>query len=134
MIDDLRGVLESISDPADLAVVLICGTAGFLVDAGLNAVGFLEPGYVGMTAATGALGLKKGIEIGFSKIRQGKRERRRAASLIELLEEEGHHALVYRLQRDLELFESGVVDVDSFRANVTEVVEAYRSVLDRSAG
>jgi hypothetical protein len=59
VISELKELFGKVSTPGDLATVLIAGTAGLLVDGALNAVGFLEPGEVGLSAAAGALGLKK---------------------------------------------------------------------------
>lgn len=55
----LTKVLDKVTDDVDLAVVLLASTVGFSVDAALNAVGFLEPGYAAALFASGALGLKK---------------------------------------------------------------------------
>lgn len=103
-------------------------------------MGFLEPGYVGVTAASGALGAKKAIEVGLAKRRDRKREHRerhkevqRAAALMDLLQEKEHGGLVLQLQRDLELFEAQVVDVDAFRESLSEIVKAYRLQLKSSA-
>jgi hypothetical protein len=62
MFDSLKEVLDKVSGPADLAVVLIAGSGGFVVDALLIAHGVLSPGQVGASSAAGALGLKKAIE------------------------------------------------------------------------
>ena len=116
-----------------MATVLIAGTAGFVVDAGLNAVGFLEPGAVGIAAASGALGVKKGIDARLAqkrelKARQGNRndEIERAEKLAELLNEEKYQDLGQRLERELELFNSNITDIDSFKTNIDEIIKEYR--------
>ena len=141
MTDDLKDVLRHVSDPADVAVVLIAGTAGFLIDAGLNAVGFLEPGYVGVATASGALGMKKAVEATVAKGRVARARRReleqaerKAGSLLVLLREKGHGDLMGRLEREVELFRAEIIDLESFESNVGKVVDAYRSRPDPDNG
>jgi len=118
-----------------MATILIFGTAGFVVDAGLNVVGFLEPGYVGISAAAGALGVKKAAEAALGRRRERKilyqrhqDEEMRANHLSVLLSEPVHHAdLVQRLQRERGLFESGIVDVDTFGSSIDQIISDYRS-------
>lgn len=59
---DFKDILGDLTSPGDTATVLLAGTLGFVLDAGLNIVGFLEPGYVGFTFASSALGLKRAWE------------------------------------------------------------------------
>lgn len=134
MIDDLKKVLDQVSSPADMAVVLVSGTAGFLVDAGLNAVGFLEPGYVGVTAATGALGMKKSIDA-FTARRRSRSAREQQVRAIQrkvdrlhaLLESSGHQDLRQRLTREHNLFAESITDLESFEDHFQTIVDAYRS-------
>lgn len=134
MIDAFKELLEKVSEPSDLATILICGTAGFLVDAGLNAVGFLEPGYVGITAASGALGLKKGAEAAWTARQTRKKRiedienvRVKANSLLKLLGSKGDQDLVQQLERDIELFDSGIVGAESLESSIQETIRAYQS-------
>ena len=88
MLDNLDALLDKVTGPLDLAIVLIAGTTGFVVDAGLNAVGFLEPGAVGIGAATGALGVKKAIEAALIRgkaVSNAEKQMARAERLIEIL-------------------------------------------------
>jgi ferredoxin-fold anticodon binding domain-containing protein len=89
MFDSLAKLFEKASTPGDIATVLVFGTAGFLVDAGLNAVGFLEPGVVGVTAASGALGVKKSIEATLALRREREAERKKRIDEEQKREEEG---------------------------------------------
>ena len=133
--DELKKILEQASTPADMAVVLIAGTAGFTLDAGLNLVGFLEPGFVGVAAASGALGLKKVAEAGLAKRREIKAQEQRRGDEIKrakelqslLSKDERHQSLSKRLGRELELFELGIINVDDLKASVDEVIRTYRS-------
>lgn len=135
MIDELKKILEQVSDPADAATVLIAGTAGYLVDAGLNVVGFLEPGYVGITAAAGALGVKKAVDASLARRRERKAreqnrgdEKKRAKELLSLLgDEEKYQGLTQQLERELKLFEAGIIEVEELKARINEIVKDYRS-------
>lgn len=132
--DELRKILEQVTTPVDIAVVLIAGVTGLVLDAGLNVVGFLEPGMAGVAAAAGALGLKKAAEASLAKRQERKAQRqqrsaeqKRAAELQALLsKDEQHQALVQRLSRERELFELGIISVDDLKASVDEVIKAYR--------
>lgn len=62
MIQEFRSLLGDASGSGDTATVLLAGSLGFTIDAGLSVVGFLSPGAVGITAASTALGLKKALE------------------------------------------------------------------------
>ncbi|WP_433167322.1 hypothetical protein [Kribbella sp. CA-247076] len=63
MIDDLGKLLDRVSSPADLAVILLAGPLAYVLDAGLDVVGFLPAGYVAIAAASVALGVKKLVEL-----------------------------------------------------------------------
>jgi hypothetical protein len=133
--DELKKILEQATTPADMAVVLIAGTAGFVLDAGLNVIGFLEPGFVGVAAASGALGLKKAAEAGLAKRGEQKSQKqkrgdeiKRAKELQSLLsKDDRHQSLSKRLGRELELFELGIINIDDLKASVDEVIKTYRN-------
>ena len=71
--DELKKILEQAATPADTALVLFASTLGLVLDAGLNIVGFLEPGMVGVVAGILALSLKKAADVGLAKRRERKR-------------------------------------------------------------
>ncbi len=135
MISDIGKLFEKASSPGDIATVLIFGTGGFLVDAGLNAVGFLEPGVVGITAASGALGVKKAVESALTRRRERKaleqkrtNEKEKAGKLRALLGDDKRYSdLAQRLERELKLFDSGIVEIDDLKANVDQIIRDYRS-------
>jgi hypothetical protein len=135
MLENLTKIFDKASSPGDMATILIFGTAGFVLDAGLNVVGFLEPGYVGISAASGALGIKKAAEAALGRHRERKaleqrrwNEKKRARNLLGLLNKENRcPELVQRLQRELELFESEIVDVDAFKTSIDEIINGYLS-------
>jgi hypothetical protein len=126
-VDDLKAILERASGPGDLATVLLAGTAGFFVDAGLNVVGFLEPGLVGITAASGALGVKKAVEARLLAVQAKQGERKRAARLLERLRRDANGVLADRLQREIELFDDGITGVEELRSRVDETLNEYRA-------
>lgn len=87
--NDILGLLKQASGPGDIATILIAGTAGYVVDAGLNAVGFLEPGIVGVTAASAALGIKKTIDANRARAREEKARDATVAQQYALVESRG---------------------------------------------
>jgi hypothetical protein len=74
---DWKDIADRISTRGDVATVLICGTAGFVVDAVLLPMG-MPPGTVATLAAAGGLGVKNAVQAGFAATR-GKRDARREA-------------------------------------------------------
>ena len=132
--DRFTELLDRIVTPADMAVVLFFGTSGFVVDAALNSIGFLEPGYVGVTAATGALAVKQGAVSVYTRWRAPRRKRRRleeleerAEAFLSVLKEEQHDGLMDSLERESRLFRRGIIDEEDFRKRFKELVEEYRS-------
>jgi hypothetical protein len=129
----VKDLLEKVSTRGDLATVLIAGTAGYLLDAGLNLIGFLEPGIVGVLSASGALGVKKAIEAGWERHPSEKYEQKalaqqkvRAARLMDLLEREGRNDLATKLRREINLIETGVITPEISSAAIDEVIQEYR--------
>lgn len=137
--DDLKKAKEAFEKmtPGDAATALIAGTAGFLIDAGLDPIGFLTATETGFICASGALGLKKALQAGWTKLAERKaqnqrpgEERARAKRVLEKLSSEESdkrcQAIARRLKSDLEFFESGVIKADDLKASVDEAVKAYR--------
>src|SRR5688572_19878227 len=62
---EVSDLIAKVSSPADLAVVLLAGTAGLVIDATVTAIGFPSPGIAAFAFAGGALGLKKAGEATF---------------------------------------------------------------------
>jgi hypothetical protein len=95
-----KDVLDRVTSPGDIATVLIFGVAGYTIDAGLNAVGFMEPGIVGNASALGALGVKKAWESRWRawQLRRSLRDvRERAEHLRALLDDGGRRGLAIRM-------------------------------------
>jgi hypothetical protein len=76
MIDDIKKLMEG-AGPADLATILVAGTAGFVIDAAFNPVGFLTAPNTGLVCASGALGVKKSIDAGLAKRRGRKAQKKK---------------------------------------------------------
>jgi hypothetical protein len=133
--DDLKKAKEAFEKmtPGDAATALIAGTVGFLIDAGLNPIGFLTATETGFICASGALGLKKALQAGWTKLAERKKpdeESARAKRVLEKLSSEESdkrcQALARRIKNDLEFFESGVITADDLKASVDEAIKAYR--------
>jgi hypothetical protein len=134
VIDDLSKLLKQVTSPADMAVVLLAGTAGFVVDAGLNVVGFLSPGVVGVTAATGALGVKRT----FDAYRQRRRDLRAIAGtsdgardraerlVLWLIKHDEPTPIADGLRREIDLYDEGVTSADDLQDALDLAIEAIR--------
>jgi len=137
VIQDLRALLGDLSGPGDMATVLLAGSLGFTVDAGLNAVGFLSPGNVGITAASASLGLKKGWEAAWTQRSRGRRgrtlpPRHRAVRLLRRLEE-SEEAASDRVKQDLDLFERGLIDGNALNSVIDEALNEIRGREDSAS-
>jgi hypothetical protein len=124
--EDMKELLNEASGPGDMATVLVAGTAGFLVDALLSAHGVLSPGQVGVSAAAGALGLKKSLQAAL--LTRGHRVAHgdpaaKAAKLRALLEARRYTDLLQRLDLQIELRQQDLIDDPSFS-------EALKGIID----
>lgn len=138
MFEDFKDVISKASSKGDVAVVLIAGTTGFLIDAGLNAIGFLQPGAVGITFASGALGIKRGIEAMTEKKRAKKIEKQeqdndkkqmedKVENLKKLLHKLNDNDPQETLDKDLELYNLGLLAKDEFETSLSQIVERIRN-------
>jgi hypothetical protein len=124
--DAIDRILERASSPSDTATILIAGTAGFMLDAGLNVIGFLSPGHVGIAAASAALGVKKAIEAGVQPGRDRNRALTRARKLRAFLVSNGPMYLIAPVDREIALLEAGVTDPSSANAALDELERKAR--------
>lgn len=129
MLEDAKEVLATATGPGDLAVVLLAGAVGFVADAALNVVGFLEPGYTGITCASTALGVKKALEARFGgeERRMRRRALDRARRLRRILDPETQVELFEGLDKEILLLESGVVGPAASEAVLDDIVERFRN-------
>lgn len=139
MFEDFKDILSKTSSKSDVAVVLIAGTTGFLIDAGLNFIGFLQPGAVGVTFASGALGIKKGIEaftekkkikkLEAKKLEEEKNElQTRIRQLLQLLKDE---TSIEILEEDYKLYNLGLLSKEDLEVSVAKIIQTIRD-RDRS--
>lgn len=138
MFEDFKDIMSKASSKGDVAVVLIAGTTGFLIDAGLNAIGFLQPGAVGITFASGALGLKRGIESITEKRRAKKIEKQKQVNYKREIEDKVEHLKTLLdnlndstskniLNEDFELYNLGLLSMEDFEASLSKIVEMIRN-------
>lgn len=142
MIQDIKELFGQASGPGDMATILIAGTAGYVVDAGLNLVGFLEPGFVGLFAATSALGLKKSWDArranGNSDVKEVVPSAMgRGEGLLDILEREKgkgdrYLELYHRLSEDVTYRRRRIITDESLGRTVDEVVDELRSLSEAS--
>ncbi len=133
-----KEILDQVSGPGDLATILIAGSVGYTLDAGLNFAGFMDPGVVGIIAASAALGVKKAIEAAqerrvHSAKATAERTRialddqaSRAQRLVELFDSEGRTDLVARLKREILLLEADRRVPEAVTVAIDEIVDSYR--------
>jgi len=128
MFSDFKELLDRASGPADMATILIFGTLGFVVDAGLSVHGVLSPGTVGIASASGALGLKKSVEASVRKTKTTRDEKSvpaKAESMIALLKARGQHGAATRLQDQLELYKKKIVDEKTLESQIKIAADTY---------
>ncbi|TCC38727.1 hypothetical protein [Kribbella speibonae] len=146
MIDDLAKLLDKVSSPADLAVILLSGPLAYLLDAGVDVVHFLPPGYVAVLTASFALGMKKAAEVGTTARRDRQRTEKRRLEVQErvaaldarITEYKLEPDLAVRLRRELDLYEAGITSDTEFDAAFAVLLARFRryynEVLDSEVG
>jgi hypothetical protein len=130
MIQSVQDLFSQSTSKGDTATILIAGTAGLVVDAGLNLIGFLEPGVVGLGAASGALGLKKSWEANRAQRRAAKHGERavdRARALLAILREQQRSGLAAELEQELAYFEKDIIDDDGLDGAVRATLDKLRA-------
>ena len=144
---EVSDLIEATSSPADLAVVLLAGTAGLVVDAGLGLIGLPSPALTAFACAGGALGLKKSADA-YWDARRARRERgsvlARGEKLRDLWVESvlaelppGHRgsspATVWpgidALETNLHLHRKGLLSDEALNLEVDKSLEEYRTEL-----
>ncbi|TDW23989.1 hypothetical protein [Kribbella kalugense] len=141
MIDDLGKLLDRVSSPADLAVLLLAGPLAFVLDAGLDVVTFLPPpGYAAIIAASLALGVKKTLETRLAprrEVRAGEIRRRelrdRAVALAERVADgrlPDH--LAVRLRHELDLYDARITTEQQFDTALGDYLAEYRFLVDQA--
>lgn len=134
MIDDLGKLLDRVSAPADLAVILLIGPLGFGLDAGLDVIGFLPPSYVAIGTACLGLGVKKVIDIrlavrGERKALDGSHEHlmsRSEAFMSRLYDDHAPAELTDRMAKERGLHRSGITTDEQLESALGECLAEYR--------
>jgi hypothetical protein len=134
VIDDLGKLLDRVSSPADLAVILLAGPLAYVLDAGLDVIGFLPAGYVAIAAASVALGVKKIVEIRL--VRRGQvHALQRAIALREHLAVYGapDHLPAF-LDAEIALYRRGATKEEDLESAITNCLTQYRgwNLVERS--
>ena len=109
-------LFDKVVGPGDLGTILLASTAGYMLDAGFNIVGFLEPGILGLTFASSALGLKKMIEAMLQNDTKSyeKQLLTKAKKLISLFEKYHRTDLVKYLSKEIEIFNIDSSNIEDF--------------------
>ena len=129
MNEGLNKLVGHFTDPYDLAVFLGAATAGYLLDAGLDIIEFLDSGNAGLSFATGALGIKKGMDGLLAKWKSKRKAWNRSQHLRSMLENEPekHRHLMQQLTREEQLFQSDIIPADDFEKSLNEIIAAFRA-------
>jgi hypothetical protein len=130
VIEDLGKLLDRISSPADLAVVLLAGPLAYVLDAGLDVIGFLAPGYVAITTASVALGVKKIVEVRRAgrNLPELRTTRSRACALRDHLKEHGAPVpLLGHLEAEIMLYDGGATTDEDLERAIADCLNEYRA-------
>lgn len=118
--------LKQVKTRSDLAIFLAAGTTGFLLDAGLNIMGFLEPGAVGAACATGALSVKIAIEEFLKNSREKKILVKKSESILKLLNEsnlKSKQKIIKKMALNRNLYLKNLITIEEFNAALNHIVE-----------
>jgi hypothetical protein len=130
VIEDLGKLLDRISSPADLAVVLLAGPLAYVLDAGLDVIGFLAPGYVAITTASVALGVKKIVEVRRTSrnLPDRRTTRSRARALRDHLKDDGAPGpLLGYLDAEIMLYDGGATTDEDLERAIADCLDEYRA-------
>lgn len=118
--------LKQVKTRSDLAIFLAAGTTGFLLDAGLNIMAFLESGAAGAACATGALSIKIAIEE-LIKNNQGKKTLiKKSDAIHELLNGfnlNSKKRIIKKLSLNRELYLKNMTTKEEFNAVLNDIVK-----------
>ncbi|GAA0590305.1 hypothetical protein HPO96_04250 [Kribbella sandramycini] len=135
MIDDLAKVLDRVSAPGDLAVVLLVGPVAYALDAGLDVIGFLPAGYVAAAASCLGLGVKKVVDVRWGAKREREAAERRRTELQtrgqdlwkRTVKAGGSRYLAMRLNDEMELHRDGITTDEQLESVLAQCLEEYRA-------
>jgi hypothetical protein len=70
--ENFRDILGQAETKGDVALLLAAGASGFVIDAGLDVVGFMAPSAVSVVSAAGVLAVKKGWDAHRDRVKNRK--------------------------------------------------------------
>ena len=124
---DIKDILGDLTSPGDTATVLLAGTVGFVLDAGLNVAGFLEPGYVGFTFASSALGLKRAWEANWGRKRALENHRKavkeKGQRIRAFMTKVGRNDLAQEIDRELLLLDAEAHTPERAEQLITQIAD-----------
>lgn len=125
--DELRSIIEKASSPSDIATVLLAGTVGFVVDAGFNPVGFLNPGQTGLALIGLSMGVKKSLEAALYRLTVLKRAQGALSYIVKHQNEYQDGPWLRRsLERDIDLYSRKVITAAQLAAAMGDVLTSMR--------
>lgn len=125
--NDPWDLIDKASSPGDVATILLAGTLGFTLDAGLNIIGFFSPGHVGITFASTALGAKKAWEAATANRTRRNTLLKKARHFQSRLQREHNEALSTRIAVEIDFVENGLRSLEASERALDELVEQYTS-------
>ncbi len=121
----LKDIISQAKTRGDVAVMLLAGTFGFVMDAGADILNFIDPAQTGGVFSTGALGIKMAWEE-LTKRSRGKKSVYEKADAITKLIEDGDNPdktkIIEAVNKGKQLYELQIISLDEFDNTLTEIV------------
>jgi len=141
MMEWVKELLVKVSTPGDIASILLAGTVGFVVDAGLDPFDFLSGPQTGIVAAGLALGVKKVAEAEIDRRREvekakrerellhdaAKRCREKADNLLKILNDDQGRQLAHRLRKAIQLHDQQIIPDEDLQVIVKQITAQLMS-------
>lgn len=131
---EVSDLIAAASSPADLAVVLVAGTTGLVVDATVTAFGFPSPAIAAFAFAGGALGIKKSADAFWARLRAPKGRKlnvlERAEELHGILREMPAEippsGALSNLEINIGLRQRGIITDEDLEVELSKAVDEFR--------
>ena len=135
---DLNALVDRFGElsKGDVAVALVFGTAGAVVDGIWNPLAAFTWQQSGMLSAAGAVGIKRSIESAFASLIERRRNRKletqqriRADKLLQVLHDEKPNTraeIIRRLEESLKLFDLEITQVNELTSAIDETIKTLR--------
>ena len=121
----LKDVILQAKTRGDIAIVLLAGTVGFVADAGLDFLNFIDPGQTGGVFSTSALGIKMAWEELTRKSRDKNELNEKVNTIIKLIESGNNldkSKIIEKINTDRRLYELEVISLDEFDNTLIDVI------------